>query len=1096
MPKVTSPDTDILRAIASAVRMLSRDAKLESAIPTAIAFLTDQLPHHSTFLLELEASPKLDQSIHFGQLLIAASDQAPRSVAIPPALLEQSYTTQQCLDWLSIDKPLDQQYLTGNIDALHHSDIIAPWRFLAPFFKPDVFSYALFPLWAQGSLIGVLAFLSDELSHPWQDECLLSTETFSALLSERIYQNRSTEQLTQKNNFLRNVIDLSPNLIFVKDTEGRLRLVNQTMAKHFGGEVSRMEGELVTEVVKDQGRLEQFSTLESKALKEKTAISFGPRQVTDAEGNQHWLQTFLNPLLSPESENVAEVVGFAMDITALQETQMALEQEQWIRKTIASTIPDNIFLVDVVSETILYRNFDHFLGYPLKGDVIPLSFFIKLMHPDVRQPIVEKSRKAIFSALDDQVIENLYNVQNQAGEYVWISERVTVFQRFPDGRVKQYISVVQDITEKQETLRRVSESEQRYRNFIEYSIEGIYFVNCRVPISRDLPIKQQVDLYYEHATIEECNLSMARMYGLSSQEELVGKTIRQLHTGPEFKYNQQSFFSFIKKGYRIEDVETKELDAEGNLHYFINRAVGIVDDGHLVGVWGVQQDITAKRKTEKALAESELRLSSVISDTKVGIWEWYVSKGLVIVNQNCLDMLGRPIESTRLKEEDFWSYVHPEDISTLQEAIRDHIRHATDFYQTDIRLSSRDAGWLWVQIHGRKVETDLAGKPSRIGGSIINIHEKKLADLLLKEGETLLKVTLNTLPDIKIRINQSGQVLSVYSPPQERTTFSMLPEEMVGKNLTDCLPNFVAKGILHNSEKARREEEVQDFEFVYANANENKHFEARINALNDQEAMVVLRNISALKKAEKGLNENIRELDIKNRQLQAYIESNLQLENFAYIASHDLREPVRTMRTFAQILKRHLGDQLDEDALSYLGFIINGANQMNELIEDLLTYSRVNTDPMEKESIDLAELLEEINEGLASSIGEFSAQVTTKDLPKAIFGSRVRIKQLFQNLIANGIKFARQDVPPSIRIGVEDKDTHWQFAVEDNGIGISPEYFEQIFKLFKKLHSRQDYEGTGIGLALCEKIIEQHHGEIWLESTVGEGTTFYFTLAK
>ena len=234
----------------------------------------------------------------------------------------------------------------------------------------------------------------------------------------------------------------------------------------------------------------------------------------------------------------------------------------------------------------------------------------------------------------------------------------------------------------------------------------------------------------------------------------------------------------------------------------------------------------------------------------------------------------------------------------------------------------------------------------------------------------------------------------------------------------------------------------------------------------------------------------------QKKQLKRYKDSNVQLENFAYIASHDLREPVRTINNFTQLLSRKMGDKLNVEEKEYFQFIKDGVNNMDLLINDLLTYSRVNTGEHKPENLNLENLLLIILNGLNQNIIEQEAEIIQENIPDFILGSKTKIKQLFQNLIANAIKFKKADIAPKVVISGAEDNTHWKFSISDNGIGIKPEYFEKIFMIFKKLHSKHEFQGSGIGLAICKKIVEQHDGEIWVESTLNEGTTFFFTIAK
>lgn len=228
---------------------------------------------------------------------------------------------------------------------------------------------------------------------------------------------------------------------------------------------------------------------------------------------------------------------------------------------------------------------------------------------------------------------------------------------------------------------------------------------------------------------------------------------------------------------------------------------------------------------------------------------------------------------------------------------------------------------------------------------------------------------------------------------------------------------------------------------------------------------------------------------------QELLRSNEELERFAYAASHDLQEPLRTISSYAQLLERRYQDSLDDRARRYISNMVEGTARMQSLIEDLLAYSRVGRSNLTISEIDLNAVVNKILRDLETRITATQAQITTDSLPTVAANSSQMV-QLFQNLMSNALKFRRMDVAPEIQIGVRDRGEFWQFTVTDNGIGIDPEYFERIFNIFERLHLREEYSGTGVGLALCQKIVTQLGGEIWVESQVNIGSTFYFTMPK
>jgi len=242
------------------------------------------------------------------------------------------------------------------------------------------------------------------------------------------------------------------------------------------------------------------------------------------------------------------------------------------------------------------------------------------------------------------------------------------------------------------------------------------------------------------------------------------------------------------------------------------------------------------------------------------------------------------------------------------------------------------------------------------------------------------------------------------------------------------------------------------------------------------------REIEERKKARREREKTLAELERSNR----------DLEQFAYVASHDLQEPLRMVASFVDLLAKKYKGKLDGDADQYIGFAVNGARRMQRLIRDLLSYSRVRTRGKPPEPVNAEKALELAIANLATTIQEAGAEVTYDRLP-TVMADQTQLGQLFQNLIGNALKF-RADEPPHIHVTAQREGETWRFSVRDNGIGIDPELADQVFVIFRRLHGREEYKGTGIGLAVCKSIVERHGGRIWVESAPGEGATFHFTL--
>ncbi len=231
---------------------------------------------------------------------------------------------------------------------------------------------------------------------------------------------------------------------------------------------------------------------------------------------------------------------------------------------------------------------------------------------------------------------------------------------------------------------------------------------------------------------------------------------------------------------------------------------------------------------------------------------------------------------------------------------------------------------------------------------------------------------------------------------------------------------------------------------------------------------------------------------VLERHAQNLERSNVDLQQFAYVASHDLQEPLRAVSSYCQLFEKHYSHQLDDRGLRWLEFVVNGSQRMQTLVRDLLTYARIDNSWRTWFVVDSRVPCLLALENLSKVIEETHAIVTVGDLP-VVWADAVQLESLFQNLLSNAVKF-RDDRPPQISITAEKIEESWRFAVRDNGIGIKPEFHDRVFEIFKRLQTSGQYDGTGIGLAICKRIVERFGGRIWVESQFGRGSTFYFTL--
>ena len=284
---------------------------------------------------------------------------------------------------------------------------------------------------------------------------------------------------------------------------------------------------------------------------------------------------------------------------------------------------------------------------------------------------------------------------------------------------------------------------------------------------------------------------------------------------------------------------------------------------------------------------------------------------------------------------------------------------------------------------------------------------------------------------------------------------------------------------------------INEFEFPDGTKG---YFELRMQAI-DEGVLILSVDVTQQKQAEQILLDNNAMLDEKVKERTAELSAkNKELEQFAYIASHDLQEPLRTVSNYIEIFKEDYGETLDETAMGYLDAVNRAMKRMSTLSRALLDFSRLGRNT-EIVSVDCNQLVKDVISDLGNVIQQTETQITYKNLP-VLNGYETELRQLFQNLTSNAIKFRSPDIKPKINIEVLDKNTHWEFQFSDNGIGIEPQYFERIFQIFQRLHTKEKYEGSGIGLANCKKIVELHKGVITLESELDKGSTFIFSISK
>lgn len=492
-------------------------------------------------------------------------------------------------------------------------------------------------------------------------------------------------------------------------------------------------------------------------------------------------------------------------------------------------------------------------------------------------------------------------------------------------------------------------------------------------------------------------------------------------------------------------------------------------------------------ETLDALRESDRHYRELLSLTPVGVFETTPQGTCTFVNERWSDITGWP--TGYMQDVPWHVIVAPEDRPDILRQWTETARESLPF-QAEFRVlaQNRAPAWILGQISPR---FDGHGHIQGHIGTITDISAAKTAEAALAVSETRFRTIFDSINDaIFIYEQDTGTILAVNRRMLEMYGYDQ-PSDVIGLpagQLSEGIPPYNGDSAMAWLAKAR-EGEPQLFEWR-AKARNGRLFWVEINlrraAIGGSQdvILVVVRDISERKQAELVLTERTEALE----------RSNADLEQFAYVASHDLREPLRMISSYMALLERRYGDRLEKDGHEFIAFAKEGAVRMDRLVQDLLEFSRVGRVADPPSSTPLDTVLSNVLKVLSTVIREADARIEVPSPLPTVMCSGNEIFLLLQNLISNAVKFRAPDRQPVVRITAERQNTGWRFSVADNGIGLDEAYGDRIFKIFQRLHTRDKYEGTGIGLSICKKIVERHGGRIWVKGTPGEGSTFYFTL--
>ncbi|MGB9978118.1 PAS domain-containing sensor histidine kinase [Methanobacterium sp.] len=674
------------------------------------------------------------------------------------------------------------------------------------------------------------------------------------------------------------------------------------------------------------------------------------------------------------------------------------------------------------------------------------------------------------------------------------------------------------LVSKSKILNILKESEAQYRSIID-NIQDAYFRGDK------------------KGKIIMASPSAAQMYGYDSPEEMIGLPVRSLYKS---KKERDLVLKELKKHDKIVDNEIEGVKRDGTLFWVSQNAQFYYDNNDQIqGSEAFIRDITERKKLEKELRESLNQAKKLAKKLKISNEELQIANKEVKQSQKLLqDIIDGYPSIIFVKDLEGRFIIINNELEKLLGVSNEELKGKTDY---DI-FSKEEAEYyrahdMVVLEEGRSIPIeeeadlidghhtflankfpiyDINGKSYGVGSISTDITEiKRLQNELKQAHDHLEEQVKERTKELELAYNSlktsskenkrltnlleiSEQPFAIAYPDGHIGYVNKAFEDLVGYtkdelktiNWSLVLTPFKYREIENKKlEELKHTDKPIKYEKEYIRKDgTNVSVELLTHVLRDKNGEILyyygfVTDLTERKEVENRLKEIISELG----------RSNKELESFAYITSHDLQEPLRTIASYAQLIERRYKGKLDQDADEFIGFIVDGAKRMKEMIQGLLDYSRVGTRGNKFTEFKAQNALNRALNDLGIVISKANAEVTNDELP-VIFADESQIIRVFQNLIGNALKFRKEGVKPKIHVSAEKKEKEYIFSVSDNGIGLEEQYSNQIFEVFKRLHAIGEYQGTGVGLAIVKRIVDRHSGRVWVESKLGKGSIFYFTL--
>ncbi len=872
--------------------------------------------------------------------------------------------------------------------------------------------------------------------------------------------------LVQMEGRYRGLLEAAPDAMVVVNQQGEIVLLNLQAEKQFGYRRDELLGQKVSNIV-PQGFAERLVADGLRSAEEALAQQIGTGIELTArrkDGSEFPIEIMLSPLGSAEGILVTAAIR---DISVRNAADAHLVQMEGRYRGLLEAAPDAMVVVNQQGEIVLlnlqaekqfgYRR-DELLGQKV-SNIVPQGFAERLVADGLR---------SAEEALAQQIGTGIeLTARRKDGTEFPIEIMLSPLDSAEGILVT---AAIRDISVRNAADAHLVQMEGRYRGLLEAAPDAMVVVNQQGEI---VLLNLQAEKQFGYRRDELLGQKVSNIVPQGFAERLVADGLRsaeealaqQIGTGIELTARRKDGTEFP-----IEIMLSPLGSAEGIL---VTAAI---------------RDISVRNAADAHLVQMEGRYRGLLEAAPDAMVVVNQTGEIVLVNLQTEkqfgyrrdELLGQKVSN--IVPQGFAERLVADGLRSAEEALAQQIG-------TGIELTARrkDGSEFPIEIMLSPLGS---AEGILVTAAIRDISVRNAADAHLVQMEGRYRGLLEAAPDAMVVVNQQGEIVLLNLQAEKR--FGYRRDELLGQKLTNIIPEGFAERLiadgLRSAEDALAQQIGTGLELTALRKDGSRFpMELMLSPLESDTGTLVtvaIRDITVRNAAGVELLETVEELK----------RSNEDLQQFAYVASHDLQEPLRMVASYVALIARRYKGKLDADADEFISFAVDGAKRMQSLIQDLLAFSRVGSKGVELVSTSSENALNRAIKNLRGAIVDSGARVTHDPLP-SVLADEMQLTQLFQNLLGNAIKYRRADTPGVHVAARQNGAKKWIFSVQDNGLGIEPQYFERIFGMFQRLHGREEFSGTGMGLAICKKIVERHGGDISVESTIGQGSTFRFSMA-